>query len=454
MTERETIERLSSGELPVDFNWNAERHPRVAIPVRISSEPTPGQARKVILVSEDLRDGLHGVPKQPALVKRIEYVGQMYDLGIRSMTVGIFPGTEGSKIDRTTRGLLAEMKTSFPEVTPIVLTLARQDAIDWTLKCKAINPRLTSIAFMGTAPSRLLVEGWSQELIEQKLAWLVRELVKGEVDVIGATEHTTQTPPDFLERIIRTQVLNGANRVCLADTIGWIRPIGAVRLTGFVRGILHEMGRDDVIIDWHGHRDTGNEVGNALAAISAGAEAVHVVARGVGERSGNTSMEAVMINLAKIVEEGGQRVGWDLSKLDKVLAMYSKMVGVETPQHGPLSANAFRTTVGIHTAAILKAEQLAQEAGRQGKSELKRRLEEMSRTVYAGVDAEKVGRKLEVAVGPYSGASTVRLAASHLGIEAGSLSDGLIQTVLDTAKNLDAELTEEQLKTLLHNNHH
>lgn len=447
----ETLNRLRSGELPLDFYWNSDQHPKIIIPKTIPAEPTASQLYKTKIVSECLRDGLHGVPEYPAVSKMLDYVGALHELGIDDMTVGIFPG-EGNKVDRTIKSLLGGMINEYPDVNPIVLCLAREDSLRWTADCKLINPNLNAIVFMGTAPSRLLVEGWDQEFILNQLAWAVEEAtVKHEIDVIGATEHTTQTPPDFLRKIVKTQVNSGAKIFCIADTIGIARPIGTYRIVRFVRDILGEMGANDVLIDWHGHRDTGHGLANAMTAISAGADRIHVVARGIGERAGNTSLEGILVNSTNILEEAGMQNPWKIKKLSTILKMYSQIVNNPSPIHGVLADRAFTTSLGIHTAAMLKAEQLAIEAREAGDFELADRLEAMSRKIYSAIDPESIGREHEITISPWSSPSTVQLACLVRGGDPNLLTDNTITRILNTAENLGRELSEAELERLFNN---
>jgi 2-isopropylmalate synthase len=445
------LEKLENGEIPLDFNWQRDPHPNSPVTRYLKAEPDSQQAGRVKIVAEDLRDGLHGVAEYPQLDHMISYVDALAGLGVDIMTVGIFPG-EGNKVDRTIKGLLGKMRDEHPEVTPIVLSQASEAALNWLGDCKQINDKLNAIVFLGTAPSRLLVEEWSQKFILDKLAWAVNYATnKLGVDVVGATEHTTQTPPDFLKKIIDVQVQNGAKCFCIADTIGIARPPGAYRLVSYVKGVLNEIGANDVLVDWHGHRDLGNDVGNAMAAIAAGADRVHTVARGIGERSGNTQMEAVMLNLNMIMAEEGLNVPWDLSRLSDVVEAYGIMVKVPAPEHGPMSKRSRKTSLGIHTAAILKAMDLAREAAQLGKNELSQKLGEMAQTIYSAVDPNLIGRKHEISVGPWSGSSTVRLAVLTMGGDPKKLAESEIQRVLDTAKQLGRELTVNELQGLLEN---
>jgi 2-isopropylmalate synthase len=305
---------------------------------------------------------------------------------------------------------------------------------------------------MGTGPSRMLVQEWTRDFVLGKLSWAVEKAAKNDMYVIGATEHTTQTEPDFLKQIINTQVENGAKSFCAADTIGIARPVGVYRLVTFIKNHLKEIRHPEIIIEWHGHRDVGNDLANAMMAISAGATRIHTVPRGIGERAGNTQLEAVLLNANAILEENGRKGPWNVEKLAHVLDTYSQVVHVPVSKHGPLNENSFHTTLGIHTDAMNKAGQLANEADIIGEHEVAKKLRITRETVYSAIAPEAVGRKQEVGVGPWSGSSTVRLAYSlaHDNSQ-NQLSEEIIQKVLSTAKSLGRELTPIELENLFQN---
>lgn len=447
---REVINRLKTGELPMDFDWNTQPHPLSRVPKLLPADPKPQQILHTKLVAEDLRDGLHGVPNYPEVPKMLEYVGVLSQLGIDTMTVGIYTGD--GKINNSIKKLLGSMRDQYPQVSPIVLSLAREDSINWAADCKQINQNLQAIVFMGSAPSRMIAQEWTQDYVLRQLALSTKQAVKHDIDVIGATEHTTQTPPDFLKKIIKTQVDNGAKSFCAADTIGIARPIGAYRQVRFIKKTLKEMGREDVLVEWHGHRDTGNETANAMWAISAGADRIHIVSWGYGERAGNTKLETVMINMTNILEENGIKSPWERKMLSKVLNLYSDLVNIPSPTHGTMGANSQETSLGIHTDAKLKAERLADEAREDGETELAAKLEQMGRRIYTAVDPESVGKEETISVGPWSGKSTVILAARHLGIK-NIPSEKTIANILKTTRSFGRVLTPQELRNLLANNH-
>jgi len=58
-------------------------------------------------------------------------------------------------------------------------------------------------------------------------------------------------------------------RVCISDTVGYASPSGATAVVEFVRGLVTASGKD-IGVDWHGHRDRGLDVANAINAYFAG----------------------------------------------------------------------------------------------------------------------------------------------------------------------------------------
>ncbi|WP_406727872.1 hypothetical protein WJ438_29230 [Streptomyces sp. GD-15H] len=443
-TTDSTAGDINSLDVPVNFNWNRDPSPLTPLPTSIPGEPLAGQVAKAHVLSECLRDGLQGISGYPSVDDMMRYLHLLHGFGIKYATVGIYPGN-ADRINERMKQLLARMRDELPGIVPSVLSMCTEDSLKWTVECKEIHPALESVVFMGSAPSRRLVQGWDLDFILTRIETFIKKTVEMGIPVIAGTEHTTQTSPEDLRAITRTQVESGAYTVALADTIGVIRPLGTYRIIRFIRDELDALGVPDMQVDWHGHRDTGNALGNAMAAVAAGASRIHVVSRGVGERSGNASLEEIVLNFAAIQAEAGLPVSWDMSRLLELITCYQEMVGVEPPEHGVLGKRYSHTSSGIHTDAILKAHHLADRARAAGNPGLEARLLEMSRTVYSAVDPASVGGALSVAVSPWSGQSSVRLACMLSGRDPRELSTEAVQGLLARANELGRELTSEEL---------
>lgn len=435
------------GELPLDFDWNTQQHALVALPRLLPAEPTPKQVANVELVSECLRDGLHGVEIYPSAREMFQYVQTLYSFGVKRTTVGIYSGNH-NVVDTTIRSLLVSMRDELPHVVPIVLCLATPAALQWAADCKSIHPGLEVVIFMGTSPSRRLVQGWQLDFILKQLASSVTEAVRLGIPVVGANEHSTQTPPDDMREIIRVQVEAGATAFALADTIGIARPRGAYRLTAFARKTIDSLGLKHVKLEWHGHEDTGNSITNALFAVAAGAQRIHVVARGIGERAGNTPLEGVVLNLASILEAAKQPLPWHMQTIFDVLEYYEKISGVETPSFGVLGKRYNHTSLGIHADALLKAHLLASKATHLGRHDLSQQLKDMAGRIYSAVDPHRVGDEISVGVSQWSGQNTVRLAYLLCGGDPEMLCADEIDRILNRAKDLGREMDLTELKEM------
>ena len=212
--------------------------------------------------------------------------------------------------------------------------------------------------------------------------------------------------------------------MCVADTVGHATPVGAAAVVEFIASIVEECG-GGVGIDWHGHRDRGLDVMNALAALHAGATRLHGTAIGIGERVGNTPIDLLLVNLVLM-----GYLERDLTKLGEYCALASEACGVAIPPNYPVvGRDAFRTATGVHAAAVIKA--------------IRKQDDELTDTVYSSVPARMVGREQEIEVGPMSGRSNVIFWLKKRGIDA---SDEVVDRIFARAKRSPTVLTEAEIR--------
>jgi len=106
-----------------------------------------------------------------------------------------------------------------------------------------------------------------------------------------SAEDATRTDFELLKRLYRRAEECGADYVSIADTVGIMNPRTTYYL---VREIKKEV---NVPICMHCHDDLGMALANTLAAAEAGAKQLHTTVNGIGERSGNTPLEELMVAL-------------------------------------------------------------------------------------------------------------------------------------------------------------
>jgi 2-isopropylmalate synthase len=276
--------------------------------------------------------------------------------------------------------------------------------------------------FVGSSPIRQKVEGWTVDHLERLTADAVSFAVKEGIPVLYVTEDTTRSAPDVLTRLYGTAIRCGAERICVADTVGHATPAGAAGVVSFVASLIRDMGAP-VKIDWHGHRDRGLDLANCFAAWQAGAERCHGTALGVGERSGNTPIELLLVNL--------HLKGWDqrdLSSLESYVRAASTALGVAVPaQHPVFGENAFRTATGVHASAMRKAENHD---------------ESVLELLYSAVPPSLVGRRHAIELGPMSGESNARHALAEYGIRA---DDDLVRALVTVVKERNRVMARDEV---------
>lgn len=148
-------------------------------------------------------------------------------------------------------------------------------------------------------------------------------------------------------------------------------------------------------IAWRGSDAQGLGVEGSLRAVEMGVERVHGSFAGVG---GLTPIDQVLVNLDLMYPSEAPP---ELSYLTEHMAKL-RAAGLQLSANYPVfGQDAFRTSTGVHAAAIVKALDL----GRP----------ELADQVYSGVAASRFGKDQGVELGPMSGLAAVRFWFSKLG---------------------------------------
>ncbi|MCP4543866.1 MAG: 2-isopropylmalate synthase [Chloroflexi bacterium] len=388
------------------FDWNTEaKAPR---------------ARKVKLVDETLRDGLQSPSvKQPKVENKLWLLHLMAELGIADVNIGL-PAT-GERFLREAAILAQEIhEQKLPLDCHCAARTVQADVEPVVELSQRVGIPVGVSTFVGSSPIRHYAEGWNIDDLLQNIRQSIRFAVDHDLRVMFVTEDTTRTDPETIRQLYSTAIECGAHQVVLCDTVGHATPHGVDQLVRFVRDFVGP----DIEIDWHGHRDRGLAMGCALAAVKAGADRIHATALGIGERSGNTPMEQMLINL--------QLLGYieqDLTRLPEYCHMAAQACDIPLPANQPVvGSDAFRTATGVHAAAVAKA----LEIGNQW----------LADRVYSSVPAAIVGREQVIEIGPMSGASNVRYALEQIDVEP---QDELVQCILEVTRTLDHVMSEVEL---------
>jgi 2-isopropylmalate synthase len=380
------------------------------------------------LNDETLRDGLQ-CPSvlQPTLEQKLAFLRLMPKLGIDSADIG-YAGASKTALD----DVVVLAKTILDEHLPVKPNCAgrtHEADINPILEAQQRSGQAIEAAlFIGSSPIRQFVEGWNLSFLLKTIEKAVLYARSHNLSVMFVTEDTTRALPEHIAAMYLTAAKAGASRLCISDTVGHATPSGVQHLVGFLREQLQGAGFDDLMLDWHGHRDRGLDVVNSMAALSAGASRVHGCALGIGERVGNTALDTLVVNLVL--------QGWkdqDLSALNEYCRVASEMTGVPIPRNYPiLGDDAFVTSTGVHAAAILKAQD-------KGDTWLEDR-------VYSAIPASLVGRRQTITVGPMSGQANVVAWLKDHQMEP---TPSRITLILNEAKQTTHVLSDEEIMNLV-----
>lgn len=147
-------------------------------------------------------------------------------------------------------------------------------------------------------------------------------------------------------------------RAC--DTMGYGVPYPGAALprsvAGIVYGLRHYADVPSDMLEWHGHNDFYKAVVNASTAWMYGAGAVNCSLLGIGERTGNVPLEAMVFEYASL---RGSFDGMDPTVITEIADYFRNEIGYNIPEMTPFVGRNFNTTrAGIHADGLLKDEEI------------------------------------------------------------------------------------------------
>lgn len=125
---------------------------------------------------------------------------------------------------------------------------------------------------------------------------------------------------------------------------------------GIIYGLHHYAKVPHHLLEWHGHNDFYRSVVNASYAWLYGASSVNCSLLGIGERTGNTPLEAMVMEYAQL---RGTFDGMDPTVITDIAEYFEKELGYNVPPMTPFVGKNFNVTrAGIHADGLLKNEEI------------------------------------------------------------------------------------------------
>ena len=149
-------------------------------------------------------------------------------------------------------------------------------------------------------------------------------------------------------------------RIRACDTMGYGVPYPEVviprSVPGIIYGLQHYSDVPSELLEWHGHNDFYKAVANASTAWLYGASAVNCSLLGIGERTGNVPLEAMVMEYASL---RGSFDGMDPTVITEIAEFFRKEIGYNIPVMTPFVGKNFNVTrAGIHADGLLKDEEI------------------------------------------------------------------------------------------------
>ncbi|MCB2293120.1 2-isopropylmalate synthase [Clostridium algoriphilum] len=188
----------------------------------------------------------------------------------------------------------------------------------------------------------------------------------------------------LVQRLMEISKKSGIKvKIRACDTLGLGLPYSGTELPRSVQHIINGLivygGVPSEYLEWHGHNDFYNVVPNATTAWLHGCSAINTSLFGIGERTGNCPLEAMIIEYGQL---RGNVKNMNLKLISEIGEYFEGEFKYSIPPKTPFVGSEFNVTrAGIHADGILKDEE-----------------------IYNIFDTEKIlGRPIVVAVNEHSG---------------------------------------------------
>ena len=315
---------------------------------------------KIWITDTTFRDGQQSV--EPYTVKQIVDVYKL--LSKLGGPNGIIRQTEFfiySKKDREALDKCRELGLKFPEIT------------SWI---RATKEDFKLVKEMGIKETGILVS-CSDYHIFNKLHMTRKQALEHYLSIVSAAFDAGIVPRCHFEDITRADFYGFVMpfilelhklseqagipvKIRACDTLGYGVPFSEVALPrsvpGIVYGIQHYSDIPSECIEWHGHNDFYKAVSNATCAWLYGASAVNCSLLGIGERTGNIPLEAMVMEYASLK---GSLDGMDPTVITEIKEYFRKEMGYVIPPMTPFVGDSFnQTRAGIHADGLLKDEEI------------------------------------------------------------------------------------------------
>ncbi|MTD41034.1 2-isopropylmalate synthase [Erwinia sp. CPCC 100877] len=305
-------------------------------------------SQQVIIFDTTLRDGEQALQASLSVKEKLQIALALERMGIDVMEVG-FPVSSPGDFE-SVQTIARQIKNSR------VCALARcvEKDIDVAAESLRVAEAFRIHTFIATSPMHIATKLRStlDEVIERAVC-MVKRARNYTDDVEFSCEDAGRTPVADLARVLEAVIDAGATTVNLPDTVGYTTPAEYSNIIASVRNSVPNI--DKAIISVHTHDDLGMAVGNAIAAVEAGARQVEGAMNGLGERAGNCALEEVIMAIKVRGKMMNLRTHINHHEIWRTSQTVSQICNMPIPANkAVVGSNAFAHSSGIHQDGVLK----------------------------------------------------------------------------------------------------
>ena len=262
-----------------------------------------------------------------------------------------------SEKDRQALEKCMELDYDFPEIT----TWIRANKKDFNL-VKSIGIKETGILVSCSDYHIFHKMGLNRQQALDKYLGIVNDCIEAGLrprchfeDITRADFYGFVVP--FASRLMdMSKESNIPIKIRACDTMGYGVPYPGASLprsvSGIIYGLQHYSGVPSEMLEWHGHNDFYKGVVNATTAWMYGASAVNCSLLGIGERTGNVPLEAMVFEYASL---RGNTNGMNTQVITEIADYIRKETNYDIPPMTPFVGENFNLTrAGIHADGMMK----------------------------------------------------------------------------------------------------
>jgi len=310
---------------------------------RLRRNLPPKLPEKVFVWDETLREGVQTPTVFLTYVEKVKLAKMLDEIGVSIINVG-FPALSEEEKNNVKR----IVNEDFQQASIVASARPTKSDIDACLEC-GIREIPIFTPFNGLNLQYRL--GQTKKQMLEKTVESIEYAKKHGVKVDFVLEDGTRTPLEDIIQIFTAAIKAGADRLVIADTVGFLRPLSMRYMFSHIREDFLQKIRKEVPLGVHCHNDFGLATANTLASVEEGVTYVHTCVAGLGERAGGAPLEEVVTALELLYDVD---TGVDLNKIYRLLQLAEKTFALPIQFHKPIiGENAFAHEVDEHIQAML-----------------------------------------------------------------------------------------------------